>query len=142
MQSGSIPGGKDGRESTSIIQRLGIRPLIAAGGPNTKHSGTKPRPEVIQAMIEMSETFVQMDELLIAAGQEIADMIGVPAATVTSGASGGLVLQSAAAIAKDDPGGQRHVRPSQQDAAIEDELRPEFLPHELEGHGVHQGVQL
>ncbi|MDP6653569.1 MAG: aminotransferase class V-fold PLP-dependent enzyme, partial [Gammaproteobacteria bacterium] len=103
MQSGSIPGGKDGRESTSIIQRLGIRPLIAAGGPNTKHSGTKPRPEVIQAMIEMSETFVQMDELLIAAGQEIADMIGVPAATVTSGASGGLVLQSAAAIAKDDP---------------------------------------
>ena len=103
MQSGSSPGGKDGRESTSIIQRLGIRPLIAAGGPNTKHSGTKPRPEVIQAMIEMSETFVQMDELLIAAGQEIADMIGVPAATVTSGASGGLVLQSAAAIAKDDP---------------------------------------
>lgn len=88
---------------SSIIDRLGIRPLIAAGGPNTRHSGTKPRPEVLEAMIEMSETFVHMDELLIAAGQEIAGMIGVPAATVTSGAAGGLVLQSAAAIARDDP---------------------------------------
>ena len=97
------PGGENTAEVFSLIDKLGIRPLIAAGGPNTKHSGTKPRPEVIRAMIEMSETFVQMDELLIAAGQEIAGMIGVPAATITSGASGGLVLQSAAAIAKDDP---------------------------------------
>ncbi len=67
------------------------------------HSGTRPRPEVARAMAEMSETFVRMDELLIAAGHEISRLIGVPAATVTSGASGGLVLQSAAAIAKDDP---------------------------------------
>ncbi len=88
---------------SSILDRLGIRPLIAAGGPNTNHSGTRPRPEVFTAMIEMSETFVRMDELLIAAGKEIARMIGVPAATITTGASGGLVLQSAAAIAKDDP---------------------------------------
>jgi D-glucosaminate-6-phosphate ammonia-lyase len=86
-----------------LTDRLGIRPLIAAGGPNTKHSGTKPRPEAVRAMTEMSETFVHMDELLIAAGQEIANLIGVPAATVTSGASGGLVLQAAAAIARDDP---------------------------------------
>ena len=88
---------------SSIGDRLGIKPLIAAGGPNTLHSVTKPRPEAIRAMTEMSENFVRMDELLIAAGEEIASMIGVPAATVTSGASGGLVLQAAAAIAKDDP---------------------------------------
>ena len=88
---------------SSIVDRLGIKPLIAAGGPNTLHSGTKPRPEAIRAMTEMSENFVRMDELLIAAGEEIASMIGVPAATVTSGVSGGLVLQAAAAIAKDDP---------------------------------------
>lgn len=92
-----------GGDMSSIIDRLGIRPLIAAGGPNTMHSGTRPRPEVFDAMIEMSKTFVRLDELLIAAGEEIARMIGVPAATITSGASGGLVLQSAAAIARDDP---------------------------------------
>ena len=73
------------------------RDLVAAmrafrslwGGPNTVHSGTKPRPEVERAMIEISETFVQMGELLIAAGREIAGVVGIPAATVTSGASGG-----------------------------------------------------
>ena len=86
-----------GGEGSSVINQLGVTPLIAAGGPNTLHSGTRPRPEAIRAMEEMSETFVRMDELLIAAGEEIASMIGVPAATVTSGASGGLVLQSAAA---------------------------------------------
>ncbi len=72
-----------------VIDRLGIRPLIAAGGPDTMHSGTKPRPEVERAMIEISEQLVQMDELLIAAGREIAGMVGVPATTITSGASGG-----------------------------------------------------
>jgi L-seryl-tRNA(Ser) seleniumtransferase len=51
----------------------------------------------------MSEVFVQMDEFLLAAGAEIAKLVGAEAATVTSGASGGLVVQAAAAVAKDDP---------------------------------------
>jgi D-glucosaminate-6-phosphate ammonia-lyase len=87
----------------SIAEDLGIVPLINAGGPNTKHSGSRPRPESIRAMEAMSEVFVQMDELLIAAGERIAELTGNEAATVTSGASGGLVVQAAAAMAKDDP---------------------------------------
>lgn len=86
-----------------IVKELGVTPLIQAGGPNTKHSGTRPRPEALDALRAMSEVFVNLDEFLIAAGEHIADMIGVEAATVTSGASGGLVVQAAAAIAKDDP---------------------------------------
>jgi D-glucosaminate-6-phosphate ammonia-lyase len=101
--SGKSSSGEAAGEATSVLNQLGVTPLIAAGGPNTLHSGTRPRPEAIRAMEEMSETFVRMDELLIAAGEEIASMIGVPAATVTSGASGGLVLQSAAALSKGDP---------------------------------------
>tara|TARA_B100000686_G_scaffold219484_1_gene226515 strand:- start:2350 stop:3378 length:1029 start_codon:yes stop_codon:yes gene_type:complete len=54
-------------------------------------------------MKAMSEVFVDMEELLIAAGQRIADLTGNEAATITSGASGGLVVQAAAAMAKDDP---------------------------------------
>jgi len=54
-------------------------------------------------MQAMSESFVQIDELLIAAGEIIAELTGNEAATITSGASGGLVVQSAAAMAKDDP---------------------------------------
>ena len=87
----------------SFASDLGITPLINAGGPNTKHSGSRPRLETIQAMEAMSEVFVAVDELLIAAGRRIATLTGNKAATVTSGASGGLVVQAAAAIAKDDP---------------------------------------
>ena len=54
-------------------------------------------------MNAMSEVFVDMEELLLAAGDEIAKLTGNEAATVTSGASGGLVVQTAAAMAKDDP---------------------------------------
>ncbi len=86
-----------------IVDDLGITPIIQAGGPNTKHSGTRPRVETLEAMTAMAETFVNIDEMLIAAGQKIADMIGVEAATITSGASGGLVVQAAAAVARDDP---------------------------------------
>jgi D-glucosaminate-6-phosphate ammonia-lyase len=88
---------------SSISKSLGITPLINAGGPNTKHSGSRPRQEVLEAMEAMSEVFVDMDELLLAAGERIAELTGNEAATVTSGASGGLVVQAAAAMAKDDP---------------------------------------
>lgn len=54
-------------------------------------------------MEAMSEVFVQIDELLIAAGERIAELTGNEAATITSGASGGLVVQAAAAMAKGDP---------------------------------------
>ena len=87
----------------AIAESLGITPLINAGGPNTRHSGSRPRPEAIQAMEAMSEVFVQIDEMLIAAGERIAELTENEAATVTSGASGGLVVQAAAAMAKDDP---------------------------------------
>lgn len=87
----------------SILENLGVTPLINAGGPNTKHSGSRPRAESIDAMNAMSEVFVDLEELLLAAGNEIAQLTGNEAATVTSGASGGLVVQAAAAMAKDDP---------------------------------------
>jgi uncharacterized pyridoxal phosphate-dependent enzyme len=83
-----------------IIQRLGVTPIINAGGPNTKHSGSRPRQEAMDAMQAMSEVFVNIDELLLAAGKEIATLVGAEAATITSGASGGLVVQAAAAVSK------------------------------------------
>jgi L-seryl-tRNA(Ser) seleniumtransferase len=55
-------------------------------------------------MEEASKNFFNIDEFIIEAGRLIAGMIGAEAATITSGASGGLVVQAAAAIARDDPG--------------------------------------
>ena len=86
-----------------ILESLGVVPVINAGGPVTRFSGTRPRPEVMQAMNAMVEPFVELPEFIVAAGERLADIIGVPAATVTSGASGGLTVQTAAAMAKDDP---------------------------------------
>ena len=100
MEIRTLPDQLSGK---SIIDDLGVTSLINAGGPNTKHSGSRPRTEVIEAMEAMSEVFVDIEELLIAAGKRVAELTGNEAATITSGASGGLVLQAAAAMAKDDP---------------------------------------
>lgn len=97
------PSGPNELTGLAITESLGITPLINAGGPNTQHSGSRPRLESIEAMEAMSEVFVHIDELLLAAGERIAELTGNEAATVTSGASGGLVVQAAAAMAKDDP---------------------------------------
>ena len=35
----------------SVFQRMGLTPVINAGGTNTKHSGSRMRPEVIEAML-------------------------------------------------------------------------------------------
>ena len=92
----------DYSDGNSILKSLGVEPIINAGGPVTRFSGTRPRPEAVQAMEAMAEPFVELNELIIAAGKRIAELVGVPAATITSGASGGLVLQTAAAMAKDN----------------------------------------
>ena len=94
---------KNSGRGGGILAELGVTPVINGGGPNTMHSGSRPLPEVVEAMEAMAPVFVQMDEWLIAAGREIAQLIGAPAATVTSGASGGLVVQTAAAISRGDP---------------------------------------
>lgn len=92
----------DYTDGKSILSSLGVEPIINAGGPVTRFSGTQPRPEALEAMVAMAEPFVELNELIVAAGKRIAELVGVPAATVTSGASGGLVLQTAAAMARGD----------------------------------------
>ena len=60
----------------SIADRLGVTPLINAGGPNTKHSSSRPHPDAIETMEAMSEVFVDIDELLLAVGERIAELAG------------------------------------------------------------------
>ena len=76
---------------------FGVRPIINAGGPNTvcllypplpprrpltgpptspqAHSGSRMRPEALQAIDEASNVFLKIDELLDAAGSLIARTI-------------------------------------------------------------------
>ncbi len=59
--------------------------------------------EVIQAMADAAGSYVDFDDLNIAAGNEIARYTGAEAGLVVAGAAAGLLLQAAACIAGDDP---------------------------------------
>jgi len=81
-----------------IYERLGVKTLINARGTATALGGTLMPPEVLRAMYEASQAFVDLSELLQKAGERIAELIGVEAAHVSSGAAGGMTLAAAACI--------------------------------------------
>ena len=60
-------------------------------------------PEVVSAMTDAVSTYVDLDELNLAAGREIARYTGAESGLVVAGAAAGLLLQAAACIAGDDP---------------------------------------
>jgi L-seryl-tRNA(Ser) seleniumtransferase len=82
----------------SIYETLGISPVINAAGTLTRLGGTVMRPEVRDAMSEASGALVPIDELQAAASRLIADVCGAEAGYVTSGASAGLTLATAACM--------------------------------------------
>ena len=90
-------------EKADIFGNVGVRPIITASGSTTAQSGSRPRPEVMDAMAQAAGVMVDMAELNRAAGEIIARHTNAEAGFVCSGASGGLVLQAAACIAGSDP---------------------------------------
>src|SRR5437764_47080 len=76
----------------TIYARLGVRPLLNAAGILTNLGGSLMLPEVKQAMEEASREYVNLLELHRAASARIAQLAGVEAALVTSGAAAALLL--------------------------------------------------
>ena len=87
----------------NIYQRLGVRTRINAKGTYTYLSGSLMPREVVKAMEEAAEHYVVIDELQHAAGRRIAEMLGVEAACVTSGAAGAMTIGTAACLTGSDP---------------------------------------
>ena len=85
-----------------IYRELGARPVINAIGSVTMLGGSTPFPEVREAMEQADNAYVPLMELEEKAGQAIAEMAGVPAAYITSGAGSALTLATAAFMAGDD----------------------------------------
>jgi len=85
-----------------IYEELGLRKLINAGGFFTAVGGSLMSKEVLEAMNQAAQNFVEMKELHAKAGEIIADIVGAEAAVVTSGAAAGIVLATAACIAGKD----------------------------------------
>ncbi len=88
-------------DTLGLIEELGLKPIINAAGNLTVLGGTTLEEEVIEAMIEASKVFLDMNELHIKAGQYIAKLIGVEDAYITSGAGAGIVLSVAACMVRD-----------------------------------------
>ena len=86
----------------SIYKELGAKPIINAMGSVTLIGGSTPIPEVQEAMNRASDAYIPLMELQEKAGGFLADIIGVPAAYITSGAGSALTLAAAACMAGND----------------------------------------
>ena len=86
----------------NIYKDLGVTPIINAIGSVTMLGGSTPTPEVRVAMERAGDSYIPLMELQEKAGAAVADMVGVPAAYITSGAGSALTLAAAAVMAGDD----------------------------------------
>lgn len=86
----------------SIYKEMGAKPVINATGSVTLLGGSTPVTEVKEAMDAADSAYIPLIELEQVAGDRIAEMLGVPAAYVTSGAGSALTLATAAFMAGTD----------------------------------------
>jgi len=77
---------------------LGVKPFINASGTITTLGGSLMSDEVLEAMCEAGGSFVDLNDLLVKAGEYLADRIGVPAAFISCGAASGVQLSAAACL--------------------------------------------
>jgi L-seryl-tRNA(Ser) seleniumtransferase len=87
----------------NVYEELGVEPIINAAGTLTTLGGSLLLPEVNDAMLAASRSFVDVHELHLAAGRRIAELVGVEAAHVCAGAAAGITLMAAACMTGTDP---------------------------------------
>ena len=87
---------------SDLYQDLGVKKLINAYGTVTKIGGSLMPEEVVNAMKYASRTFVDINELQEKVGKRISDLLGVESALVTSGATSGLAVVTAACMTGND----------------------------------------
>jgi len=90
------------QEWGSIYKEMGATPVVNATGSVTFLGGSTPNAEVKAAMDAADSAFIPLIHLEQVAGDRIAEILGVPAAYVTSGAGSALTLATAAFMAGRD----------------------------------------
>lgn len=86
----------------SILKELEIKPIINAWGTVTKIGGSTMDKSVIEAMQEVSQSYLSISKLQENAGDHIARLIGVEGAFITSGAAAAITLSTAVCITGSD----------------------------------------
>ncbi|MBI3960597.1 MAG: aminotransferase class V-fold PLP-dependent enzyme [Chloroflexi bacterium] len=82
----------------TIYEELNVRPLINASATLTRLGGSLMPPEVVQAMVDASKVFIDLEELQMKVGDKIAELTHNDACYISSGAAAGIVIAIAACI--------------------------------------------
>ncbi len=90
-----MSGGWSGRQ---VLSDLGVPAVINAHNDLTGLGGSLPQGPVLEAIAAANQAFVEVESLSDAAGEAIAQMLGIEAALVTPGAAAAAVLATAACI--------------------------------------------
>jgi L-seryl-tRNA(Ser) seleniumtransferase len=99
LAPGALALGEEGSATgPNVYELLGVRPIINAAGTITALGGSLMPPEVMAAWNAAAKHFVPLAELQDRVGERIAQLLGVEAALVTTGAAGGMQLATAAAV--------------------------------------------
>jgi D-glucosaminate-6-phosphate ammonia-lyase len=94
-----------GREVGAIYRRLGVEPIINGRSTFTILGGSLMAPDVLDAMREAAECFVDLTELQEAVGRRLAELTRNEAAFVSGGAAAGLFLAAAVCMTRDTEDG-------------------------------------
>lgn len=101
-----------------VYRRIGVEPIVNATTTMTYLGGSLMPPEVLDAMREAADCFVDLYELQAAVGRRIAELTGNEAAFVSGGAAAGLFLSAAVCMARDTEDGI--LRPAELDGLPRD----------------------
>ena len=117
-------------EPGAIYRRIGVEPIVNGATTMTYLGGSLMPPEVLDAMRQASECFVDMYELQGAVGRRIAELTRNEAAFVSGGAAAGMFLSAVVCMAGEAVDGI--VRPGQLDSLPRDFLiqRPHRVPYD------------
>lgn len=91
-------------EDSIYSRMLGMRPIVTCRGHTTAFGGSLMPPEVLRAMEEANDVFVDMNELHAAAGRRVAEIMKAEAGLVTAGSFSAMLLGCAACLTGSDPG--------------------------------------
>ena len=98
LEEGGLPWGHD-----SIYTRwLDLRPFLSGQGHNTVIGGSRMPAEVMRAMVEASDYFVDLHALNRAAGDYVASVMEAEAALVSAGSFSAMLLGAAGCLTGTD----------------------------------------
>jgi uncharacterized pyridoxal phosphate-dependent enzyme len=88
---------------SNLYESIGVTPIVNCRGTFTIISGSLALPEVKKAMEEAGHHYVQMDELMNAVGQRLAELTKAEWGIVTAGCAAALTHTTLACIAGTNP---------------------------------------